>query len=167
MTGRTFLAEYGVFFATFFGQNTTPVLGAGGVVPTSLVTGGFRAASNSLSEMNQVNSDIDFPRDLVINRGTTANMTFTNSSAAFVNTTGPLTITFTNDVGGYMRSQSYVGDVFIVDNVTPYGNLESIGTYSYSVVPEPSTYAAIAGALGLGYAVYRRRRQAAAVTAAA
>jgi hypothetical protein len=41
-----------------------------------------------------------------------------------------------------------------------------IGTYSYSVVPEPSTYAAIAGALGLGYAVYRRRRQAAAAATA-
>jgi hypothetical protein len=41
------------------------------------------------------------------------------------------------------------------------GTEQNLGTYSYSVVPEPSTYAAIAGALGLGYAVYRRRRQAA------
>jgi hypothetical protein len=34
-----------------------------------------------------------------------------------------------------------------------------LGTYTLTVVPEPSTYAAIAGGLGLAAAVIHRRRQ--------
>jgi hypothetical protein len=64
-----------------------------------------------------------------------------------------------------MRTQSFTGGISVFDNGA-YGTEYSIGTYTYSVVPEPSTYAAIAGALGLGYAVYRRRRQAAAAATA-
>lgn len=39
------------------------------------------------------------------------------------------------------------------------GFLSDTQTFSFSVVPEPSTYAAIAGALALAFVVYRRRRQ--------
>lgn len=41
-----------------------------------------------------------------------------------------------------------------------------LGTYTITVVPEPSTYAAIAGGLGLLAAVLHRRRQRARATAA-
>jgi hypothetical protein len=63
-----------------------------------------------------------------------------------------------------MPANSFSGGT--VSAFTMGGTEQSLGTYSYSVVPEPSTYAAIAGALGLGYAVYRRRRQAAAAATA-
>ncbi|MFZ9745843.1 MAG: PEP-CTERM sorting domain-containing protein, partial [Opitutaceae bacterium] len=63
------------------------------------------------------------------------------------------------------QNSSFTGGTVFVQNQSPYSSVD-IGTYTYSVVPEPSTYAAIAGALGLGYAVYRRRRQAAATAAA-
>ena len=41
-----------------------------------------------------------------------------------------------------------------------------LGTYTITVVPEPSTYAAIAGGLGLLAAVLHRRRQRSRATAA-
>ncbi len=41
-----------------------------------------------------------------------------------------------------------------------------LGTYTLTVVPEPSTYAAIAGGLGLVAAVLHRRRQRARASAA-
>ena len=95
-------------------------------------------------------------------------MTFASSGASFVNSsTGALTITFASSVNPFMRSSAYNGGtVSIFDNSNPFGAEYTIGTYNYSVVPEPSTYAAIAGALGLAYAVYRRRRQAAAAATA-
>ncbi len=40
-----------------------------------------------------------------------------------------------------------------------YDGASFLGTYTISVVPEPSTYAAIAGGLGLAAAVIHRRRQ--------
>jgi hypothetical protein len=40
-----------------------------------------------------------------------------------------------------------------------YGGASFLGTYQLTVVPEPSTYAAIAGGLGLAAAVIHRRRQ--------
>jgi hypothetical protein len=45
-------------------------------------------------------------------------------------------------------------------------NTSLLGTYTLTVVPEPSTYAAIAGGLGLVAAVLHRRRQRARATAA-
>jgi hypothetical protein len=40
-----------------------------------------------------------------------------------------------------------------------YSGASFLGTYQLTVVPEPSTYAAIAGGLGLAAAVIHRRRQ--------
>jgi hypothetical protein len=88
-----------------------------------------------------------------------------NTTPAF-NSSNTLTITFTSSTASqYLRASSIPGVAGYVN--VGLGSGIDIGTYTYSVVPEPSTYAAIAGALGLGYAVYRRRRQAAAATAAA
>jgi hypothetical protein len=46
-------------------------------------------------------------------------------------------------------------------NISPHSKEDTsfLGTYTISVVPEPSTYAAIAGGLGLAAAVIHRRRQ--------
>ena len=66
-------------------------------------------------------------------------------------TTGPRYV-----YAGY--NNAYGGDY-------PYGT-SFLGTYTISAVPEPSTYAAIAGGLGLVAAVLHRRRQRARATAA-
>jgi hypothetical protein len=52
------------------------------------------------------------------------------------------------------RNDTFAGGLAGVDEYSSF-----IGTYEISVVPEPSTYAAIAGGLGLAAAVIHRRRQ--------
>ena len=48
---------------------------------------------------------------------------------------------------------------FYGTNTAYYGNLDtSYFTLSQTVVPEPSTYAAILGSLALGFVAYRRRK---------
>lgn len=59
------------------------------------------------------------------------------------------TITFTTNT--YTGSGSNIQNL-IVDNIG------LVGTGGISVVPEPSTYAAIAGALAMAFVAYRRRR---------
>lgn len=58
------------------------------------------------------------------------------------------------------RSETFSG------GVPPEDFSSFLGTYTITVVPEPSTYAAIAGGLGLLAAVLHRRRQRARATAA-
>jgi hypothetical protein len=54
----------------------------------------------------------------------------------------------------------YAGFNSVFSQTSDAGTISSIlGTYTISVVPEPSTYAAIAGGLGLAAAVIHRRRQ--------
>jgi len=168
LSGKTFLAEYGVFFGNFFSTDPSGVANGNGTLPTSSVLSSFAPSSNSAATMNQVYNDIVSVTDLNISSSTAGGFTFASSGASFANSGGgPLTITFSSSMTPYMKTQSFTGGgVSVFDNGTPFGTEYSIGTYNYSVVPEPSTYAAIAGALGLGYAIYRRRRQAAAAATA-
>jgi hypothetical protein len=173
LSSKVFLAEYGVLFSGFFAQDPgaypSGILAQNYQVPTQSIANGFAAASTPSVPMNVVYSDIVNRVDLNVSSNTAGAMTFASSGASFVNSSSnPLTITFASSVNPFMRTSSFTGGaVSVFDNSTPYGNEYTIGTYNYSVVPEPSTYAAIAGALGLGYAVYRRRRQAAAAAATA
>ncbi len=169
LSGKTFLAEYGVFFGNFFSADPSSVATGTGTLPTASVLNSFAPSSNAAATMNQVYNDIVAVTDLNISSSTSGGFTFASSGASFVNSvSGPLTITFTSSMTPFLRTQSFSGgSISVFDNTNPYGVEYSIGTYSYSVVPEPSTYAAIAGALGLGYAIYRRRRQAAAAAATA
>jgi hypothetical protein len=68
--------------------------------------------------------------------------------------------TFSSDPAAYSNLLVYAGynNTFDGDSF--------LGTYTITVVPEPSTYAAIAGGLGLVAAVLHRRRQRARATAA-
>ena len=56
------------------------------------------------------------------------------------------------------------GDWTKLDTLIDYANeiasitVDSLGSYAFSQVPEPSTYAAIFGALALAFAAYRRRK---------
>jgi len=169
LSGKTFLAEYGVFFGSFFSADPSSIANPTGTLPTSSVLNSFSPSSNSAATMNMVYNDTVSVTDLNISSGTAGGFTIASSGASFVNSgSGPLTITFSSSMSSYLKTQSFTGGgVSVFDNGTPFGAEYSIGTYNYSVVPEPSTYAAIAGALGLGYAVYRRRRQAAAAAATA
>jgi hypothetical protein len=78
-----------------------------------------------------------------------------------------VTISFTPGSLNSFSSESNTGPRFVYggqntafpqeDSGTTYNSF--LGTYTLTVVPEPSTYAAIAGGLGLAAAVIHRRRQ--------
>ncbi|MFZ9747382.1 MAG: PEP-CTERM sorting domain-containing protein, partial [Opitutaceae bacterium] len=94
---------------------------------------------------------------------------FSTSQAAFA---GSVTLNFEDTIfDGPLRTSGHSGSVLygfyqafegagfegrLADTNLP---VYTIGTYTISVVPEPSTYAAIAGGLGLAAAVIHRRRQ--------
>ncbi len=165
LSALTFLPEYGLLFNSFFQTTPAAILPNDFKLPTSAVTGGITSFSGSGTVMNNVYSDTVEPKDLNIASLAAGTMTFGSASTAFVSSPSALTITFSSNVDPFMRTASFSGGM-----VSAFASTSveySLGTYSYSVVPEPSTYAAIAGALGLGYAVYRRRRQAAAAAATA
>ncbi|MGA3007756.1 MAG: choice-of-anchor E domain-containing protein, partial [Opitutaceae bacterium] len=65
----------------------------------------------------------------------------------------------TFEVGGDAVGGFEVGPYFGAPELTAYGDLSI--AYEYSAIPEPSTYAAVAGITVLGLAVFRRKRQAA------
>jgi hypothetical protein len=165
-SGITFLPEYGVNLDSFFpsGSNLTPNIAVPGTI-----TGSIRATSHTGSSLNAVYVDSADPRDLNLATLSSGTMTFASTGPAFVNPvstpgTQPMVITFESSFSSKLPSASLTGGA--VYAISESLSEVVIGTYSYSVVPEPSTYAAIAGALGLGYAVYRRRRQAAAAATA-
>ncbi|MFM9090808.1 MAG: PEP-CTERM sorting domain-containing protein, partial [Verrucomicrobiota bacterium] len=164
ISGITFLPEYGVNLDSFFpvGANLT----ANSALPGT-ISGSIRATSHSGSAMNAAYVDSIDPRDLNLTTLGQGSMTFASTGPAFVNNvttnpTAPMIITFESSFSSKLPLAGFTGgSVYAISSA----NTEvTIGTYTYSVVPEPSTYAAIAGALGLAYAVYRRR-QAAAATA--
>jgi hypothetical protein len=61
---------------------------------------------------------------------------------------------------------TYAFDAFAIYSVTTNGSNFVIDTVKITAVPEPSTYAACAGAAVLGLAFWRRRRAAAKALAA-
>ncbi len=65
---------------------------------------------------------------------------------------------FANHLGTYATSQTFTGWIRTTDFDNAFFTINSL-TIATSAVPEPSTYAAIAGAAMLGLAVWRRRRR--------
>lgn len=78
-----------------------------------------------------------------LNGGGTVGSSLDNQVVEFT-----FTLTGTDEVANatYLNPYEYT-DAFLIDNVT----------FSGTAVPEPSTYAAIFGAVALGFAAYRRR----------
>jgi hypothetical protein len=65
-----------------------------------------------------------------------------------------------NETNNYDPQFNFAGPLYVYAGYNNAFNGDSfLGTYTISVVPEPSTYAAIAGGLGLAAAVIHRRRQ--------
>jgi hypothetical protein len=161
----TYRAEYGLLFGSLFvTAPSSSILTFDGKLPTDSIVGGIVSSSGSGTLMSTAYPDPVLPRDLNIQSLSAGTMSF-GSGTAFLQSS-PVTLTFSTSLANstYMPANSFSGGT--VSAFTMGGTEQSLGTYSYSVVPEPSTYAAIAGALGLGYAVYRRRRQAAAAATA-
>jgi hypothetical protein len=112
-------------------------------------------AGNSASAANAVTVALySSPTD-------TATATFTLNS---FNATGFTTVTQLYTINGSFDPASVIG--FGVSGGDPSGALavrvsfDSISASSPVVVPEPSTYASLAGVAVLGFVAYRRRRQA-------
>lgn len=163
VSALTFLPEYGLLFNSLFQSSPESILPTDYKLPTTSVTGGIVSTSGSGRVMNNIFSDSVDARDLNVASLLAGTMTFGSSTTAFASSPSVLTITFSSTVDQFMRTSNFNGG--LVSAFDSNGTEYSLGSYNYSAVPEPSTYAAIAGALGLGYAVYRRRRQAAAATA--
>jgi hypothetical protein len=163
-----FPMAYGMLFKNFFTTYPTGNTSQSGEVSTSLITGGLKAQTQSdpSASFNTVWDDGANGRGLSLLAFSSATSTMNPSSQAF-NSGNSLTITFTSGIQNFMPTSGFSGAVNVFNDASSQSGGYDIGTYSYSVVPEPSTYAAIAGALGLGYAIYRRRRQAAATPATA
>jgi hypothetical protein len=85
----------------------------------------------------------NFGPDSVFQAGTAVRITF------------PTSYTFSTNRADYASNDL---KVYAGYNQT-YSGQSYLGTYELTVVPEPSTYAAIAGGLGLAAAVIHRRRQ--------
>lgn len=132
-------------------------------------SGGLVLSASSTPSFTFAYADDGPNLNLAPNAGSTTG-TYTVSNQALFSTSSSLTLDFgttqaNSGISSAFQNSSFTGGTVFVQNTSPYGSVD-IGTYTYSVVPEPSTYAAIAGALGLGYAVYRRRRQASAAATA-
>ena len=134
-----------------FGYGTVPFeVSTGNLTISGIENGGLNLSIFSRSEDNKFfNSGplvLSANGSFVLSTGS-AQLVFPNfSNPQGVNYTGPL-----NVYAGYNDS---------------YGGASLLGTYTITVVPEPSTYAAIAGGLGLVAAVLHRRRQRARASAA-
>lgn len=93
----------------------------------------------------------------------TNNVSFSGSLNLIAGTLSPTTVTFSESLLWYQSFNSQnnlIGDLLVLAGVNDAaGGAAILGTYTISVVPEPSTYAAIAGGLGLAAAVIHRRRQ--------
>jgi hypothetical protein len=172
-------AGAGIYFENFF---KSPPPGNGELIPISGVSGGILATSQTsntsvLNEvwdgnMNALNVARISNINIAQNEG--FDLTLQKSVTTLTTSTGSTT-NFTINFGSAFPTSAMYASQAEFQGFGPLNNLGAVtvlvgstyqvGTYSYSVVPEPSTYAAIAGALGLAYAVYRRRRQAAAATA--
>lgn len=164
----------GIYFENFFSA-TPPTTQNGEFARTSVLDGlqgavlsGSNLVSNGSSPLNAGFEDGGVALNLASSSNTSQALNFTYGQAAFMPQS--LVIEFATDVEAKMKTApSFSGgsvSVFASTLANPLGDTYVLGTYTYSAVPEPSTYAAIAGALGLGYAVYRRRRQAAAAATA-
>ena len=134
-----------------FGYGTVPFeVSTGNTVISGIANGGLNLSIFSSFEDNKFfnSGPLAFSAagSLVLSTGS-VQLVFPNfSDPQGLNYTGPL-----NVYAGYNDS---------------YGGTSFLGTYTLTVVPEPSTYAAIAGGLGLVAAVLHRRRQRARATAA-
>lgn len=156
----------GVVFKNLFTAYPTNIVGQGGGV-LATVDGGLRASTQSTNallssvyDQGLNTSGLSVLNDSVV--GATFSFTKSDSAPAAFNTANSITITFTSSAASqYFSTTSSPNAGYVNVDLAPGVDIGSY-SYTYSAVPEPSTYAAIAGALGLAFAVYRRRRQAAA-----
>lgn len=127
-------------------QYSSPIFITSGAPTYSGVDGTFLINNVSSGENhNQIT-----PNDIKFRNVPDAGVTFLTFGQEFTLTAGTLTTTV-NYFGAMPADGLY--STFIVD--ASYGYLGA-----GAAIPEPSTYAALAGLLGLGFAIWRRRRAA-------
>lgn len=145
--------------AITFANTASPLLATNNVSVVSFAaTGGgtryFDAGVGSTSNTGvtwssgatyQVNLQVDFAQ-------MKQTLSILDSGGASLWSSAPTTISNigTNDYAVYLGTYSSAGSSAYYDNVS----------YTTTAVPEPSTYAALAGVIALGFVGWRRRRSA-------
>ena len=127
-------------------------------IGNTLAGGGFVGATNVWDVSVNGASFSNLGNSVVPNAGSATAQTFALGDLAGV-TSLSLRYTFDSgitDLDG--DSAPFPGDLdqILFDNFVFFGDSDSVATFT--VVPEPSTYAALAGALALAFVAYRRRR---------
>jgi autotransporter-associated beta strand protein len=143
----------------------TLALGLSNALPTTsaLTLSGGTLALNGFSQSLGL---LSVTSSSFVSFGSGATLTFANSSAQAW--TGTLTISNYNTATNSLRFGSTSSDltglqltsIRFADYGNVFGQIDAAGFITPSAIPEPSTYAAIFGAAALGFAVWRRRRNA-------
>jgi hypothetical protein len=123
--------------------------------PTAVATGSTLASYGSDPIDNVLTRTNPGKQNLVIRHSLSSANSFSTSNSAF---TGTGTFDLTSFSPTFVAA-GYVGNIIAGDGSTVVGHFSVVSTDpSASSVPEPSTYAALAGFFGLAIAVVGKRR---------
>lgn len=148
--------------AWLFTGTSTGAIATGLVMPVSY--------NFDLSKNIYVNSDVTWK--LFFRGGSNSEISIASGtlSSATANFSGTTSYTLTSGASASDTYRTYLEVAFISNRATGQGQIDAtmIGsalngpgiTLNASAVPEPSTYALIAGAVMLGFVTWRRRKQA-------
>ena len=153
------LSGYGTVNGPITIGATGTVHPSAGAIGTMTFTSGLTATSGATFSFN-INSTA-ISSDLLAITGTTnlggASLVL-NDIGANPSFTGSMTLLTSTSLTGQFLNQTEGSTITVGSNTYVISYLSNMVTLSISAVPEPSTTAALVGAMILGLAIYRRRR---------
>ena len=153
------LSGYGTVHGPITIGATGTVHPSAGAIGTMTFTSGLTATSGATFSFN-INSTA-ISSDLLAITGTTnlggASLVL-NDIGANPSFTGSMTLLTSTSLTGQFLNQTEGSTITVGSNTYVISYLSNMVTLSISAVPEPSTTAALVGAMILGLAIYRRRR---------
>ena len=153
------LSGYGTVNGPITIGATGTVHPSAGAIGTMTFTSGLTATSGATFSFN-INSTA-ISSDLLAITGTTnlgGASLVVNDIGANPSFTGSMTLLTSTSLTGQFLGQAEGSTITVGSNTYVISYLSNMVTLSISAVPEPSTTAALVGAMILGLAIYRRRR---------